>query len=384
MKPARSLMVSGHYFPPQVGGISHMMWEICSALGSERVAALTAIPGEAALPGKDGGVRVYRDAGLFEGTSRSLAWRLARLWPRIWMESRPQLLQFATCGDAMFLGYWLNRLLGLPYVIYAHGNEILEAERASWDRSRAVLRAANRVLANSRYTAKLLDRLNVAPERITVVNPGCDVERFSPGEPSPALAAAYPQLGGTGPVILTIGNLVLRKGQDVTLRAMPELLARWPDLRYVIAGGGRDREELEALAASLGIQSNVLFLGRVADDLLPDLIRRCNLFVMPSRIRPDHCDVEGFGIVYLEANACGKPVIGGRSGGIEDAIVDGQTGFMVEAESPAAVAASIATLLEQPELARRMGEAGRERAVRDFSWRSVAAKIDDITAEILS
>jgi len=361
-----------------------MMWEICSALGPERVAALTAVPGEASLSSHEGAIRIYRDARLFEGSSRSCAWHLARLWPRIWMESRPQLLQFATCGDAMFLGYWLNRLLRLPFVIYAHGNELLEAERASWDRSRVVLRAADRVLANSRFTAQLLERLNVAPERITVVNPGCDVERFTPGDPSPALAAAYPQLRGAGPVILTIGNLVLRKGQDVTLRALPQLVARWPDIRYVIAGDGRDRQELEALAASLGVQANVMFLGRVPDALLPELLRRCDVFVMPSRMRADHCDVEGFGIVFLEANACEKPVIGGRSGGIEDAIVDGQTGFLVEAESTDAVGASIARLLDQPELARRMGVAGRERAVQNFSWRTIAARIDDIASQIVA
>src|SRR5207253_4140232 len=125
--------------------------------------------------------------------------------------------------------------------IYAHGNELLEAERASWDRSRVVLRTADRVLANSRFTAQLLERLGVAPDRIAVVNPGCDIERFTPGDPSPALAAAYPQLRGSSPVLLTIGNLVLRKGQDVTLRALPTLIARWPDIRYVIAGDGRDR-----------------------------------------------------------------------------------------------------------------------------------------------
>jgi phosphatidylinositol alpha-1,6-mannosyltransferase len=384
MKPARSLMVSGHYFPPQVGGISHMMWEICSALGPGRIAALTAIAGTASLASKDGAIRVYRDARLFEGTSRSCAWHLARLWPRIWMESRPDLLQFATCGDAMFLGYWLNRVLRLPFVIYAHGNELLEAERASWDRSRVVLRTADRVLANSRFTAQLLERLGVAPDRIAVVNPGCDIERFTPGDPSPALAAAYPQLRGSSPVLLTIGNLVLRKGQDVTLRALPTLIARWPDIRYVIAGDGRDRRELEALASSLGVQSNVLFLGRVPDALLPDLLRRCDLFVMPSRMRADHCDVEGFGIVFIEANACAKPVIGGRSGGIEDAIIDGQTGFLVDAESPDAVGASIAKLLEQPELARRMGEAGRERAVRNFSWRTIAVRIDEIASQVVA
>jgi phosphatidylinositol alpha-1,6-mannosyltransferase len=383
LKLTRSLLISAEYFPPQVGGISTMMREICSALGRERIACLTGVPSADSAGALADPVRVYRAPALFGDGDLRRALAFLRTWPRIALGWRPDIVQCATCLDAALVGYWLKTKFGLPLAIYAHGNEIMSAASDTWEKPRLALRVADRVLANSRYTAQLVAGLGVAPERIEVVNPGCDVSGFTPGAPSPALYAMWPQLRGAAPLLLTTGNLVQRKGQDVTLRALPELIARYPALHYAIVGDGRDRAELETLANSLSVRAHVSFLGRAPQERLLDLYRACDVFLMPSRMRADRNDVEGFGIVFLEANACGKPVVGGCTGGIPDAIIDGETGLLVDPLDSAAIGAAVRQLVDEPARARAMGETGRRRALEKFNWKTVAARIDAITTSLV-
>src|SRR5207249_4196808 len=153
---------------------------------------------------------------------------------------------------------------------------------------------------------------------------------------------------------------------------------RYPDLVYLVVGEGRHRRTLEALIGEVGVGDHVVLTGEVSDVPLERIYALCNLFIMASREQLDQCDVEGFGMVFLEANACGKAVIGGRSGGIADAIVDGETGLLVDPHSPEAIDGAVARLLSDPVLAARMGAQGRSRVIREFTWARVAARIEDI------
>ncbi len=300
---------------------------------------------------------------------------------QILLRERPNVVQIATTQDG-YVGLWLHRRFGLPYIVYAHGNEILEAAQSEWDKPKRSLQQASRVLAVSRFTGALVERMGVNPQRIEIFHPGCDVERFQPREPDNELRRRLLGDVGGARILLSVGNLVSRKGHDMVIRALPRLLRAAGNLRYLIVGEGPYRSELESLASSLGVRERVVFAGRMTDDTLPHVYALCDVFVLASREQLDTCDVEGFGMVFLEANACGKPVVGGRSGGIDDAIVDGETGFLVEPREPDSIADAVGRLLANPQLASRLGEQGRGRVMRDFSWAVVATRLRGILRQV--
>jgi len=186
-----------------------------------------------------------------------------------------------------------------------------------------------------------------------------------------------------GRIILTVGGLVARKGHDMVIRALPRLRQTVPDVMYLIVGDGPYRTQLETLAVALGVQDHVIFVGKVPGEYLPDIYALSDVFVMPSREQLNVCDVEGFGIVFLEANACGKPVVGGRSGGIPDAIIDGVTGLLVNPHDPEDIANALARLLTDGDLAVRIGRQGRLRVASDFNWARLGRRVRGILDSIL-
>jgi phosphatidylinositol alpha-1,6-mannosyltransferase len=161
----------------------------------------------------------------------------------------------------------------------------------------------------------------------------------------------------------------------VVIRALPRVLRTIPDTTYLIVGDGPCRRDLEKQARELGVAERVVFAGQVCDAELPDYYALSDVFIMASREQAEDCTVEGFGIVYLEANACGKPVIGGRSGGVPDAVQDGETGLLVDPHSPEEVARALMNLLTDRTRAARMGKVGRARVVQEFSWSRMAEQI---------
>jgi phosphatidylinositol alpha-1,6-mannosyltransferase len=210
-------------------------------------------------------------------------------------------------------------------------------------------------------------KIGVEQERVVILHPGCDVIRFFPKQVSQESRQKILGERAKDRVILTVGGLVSRKGHDMVIRALPILREEVPDLTYLIVGDGPYREKLEELAKSLGVRDHVVFLGKVSEQDMPEMYALCDIFAMPSREQLDKCDVEGFGIVYLEANACGKPVIGGRTGGIPDAVIDGYTGFLVDPNDPRDIARTIQSLLTDKELAGKLADQGRSRVVNELS-----------------
>jgi phosphatidylinositol alpha-1,6-mannosyltransferase len=180
-------------------------------------------------------------------------------------------------------------------------------------------------------------------------------------------------IGAGDPVLLTVGRLDCRKGHDMVVAALPLLLKEFPALRYVIVGEGPEREKLAELAREKGVAERVLFAGFQPDERLAAYYRACDVFIMHNRALEN--DVEGFGLVFLEANACGKPVVGGRSGGAVEAVVHGVTGFLVEPNDAQGLVQTLRKLLGDSALRREMGMAGRRRAAEEFSNRGQAAKM---------
>jgi len=358
-----------------------MMEEICVALGPAKVCCLTGVPEARAISPRLTSIRVYRRPGVFTRNRFIFALNLARLFSEIAVRGRPRVVQLATCNEG-YLGLFLQRWFKLPFVVYAHGNEILAALDSDWDSPRLALQNAACVLANSRFTAGLVEKAGVAPEAIEIIPLGCDIERFRPRKSNPQLRRKVLGDRTAGPVILTVGGLVERKGHDMIIRSLPMICRRLPDVTYLIVGTGPFKERLSELASELGVRDRIIFADRVSDDELPDFYALCDVFAMPSRANLAFHDVEGFGLVFLEAGACAKPVIAGRSGGIEDAVVDGLTGLVVDPSDVQGIGQALIRLLTDSALRERLGQQGRVRVEEKHTWRIVGARVETILERV--
>ncbi|MEW1864459.1 MULTISPECIES: glycosyltransferase family 4 protein [unclassified Streptomyces] len=215
-----------------------------------------------------------------------------------------------------------------------------------------------------------------AAERMVRLPPGVDESVFHPGPDGAVLRA---RLGlADRPVVVCVSRLVPRKGQDTLILAMPRILREVPDAVLLIVGGGPYRGELEKLAARTGVAAAVRFTGSVPWSELPAHYGAGDIFAMPCRTRRGGLDVEGLGIVYLEASATGLPVVAGDSGGAPDAVLDGETGYVVPGGSPEQAASRILTLLRDPELRRSLGERGRAWVHEAWSWDLLADRLQSL------
>jgi len=230
-------------------------------------------------------------------------------------------------------------------------------------------------VVNSEFTQRQYRERGVgADQRFLKVNPGVDTTRFRPDAGDPALVRQRHGLGDR-PVLLSVARLVEWKGQDMVLRALAQVRASIPDVAFLMVGDGPYKPDLERRIHELGLEDRVVFAGYVPADELPSYYRAADVVVVPSReFAADH-PIEGFGIVYVEAAACGIPTVGGLGGGTEESIADGVSGFRVDAHDPEAIADATLKLLEDRELAIRFGRAGRERAVELFDWSIQAGRL---------
>jgi phosphatidylinositol alpha-1,6-mannosyltransferase len=266
----------------------------------------------------------------------------------------------------------LRMLIYFRYTVTIHAHEVVYTGRGRRQSAKRLLRplqigvidAADRVFAVSDFTRGALVAAGVAEARVTVMPNGVDLDELLSAGKDPDIVS---RLGLAGrPSILTVARLDIHKGHDTVIRAMPEVLKRVPDAVYVIAGDGPMRRELVGLATAVGVSDHVVFTGNVPRPQILALYEACDVFVMISRI--ENGSAEGFGIVFLEAGAFSKPVVGGRSGGIPDAVADGRSGLLVDPSSPTEVALAVTRVLTDPELAARLGMQGYERVASHFTW----------------
>jgi phosphatidylinositol alpha-1,6-mannosyltransferase len=207
--------------------------------------------------------------------------------------------------------------------------------------------------------------------------PGVDTERFAPDEVARAKMRARYRLGDR-PVVVCVSRLVPRKGQDMLIQAMPAIRQRVPGAALVIVGGGPYRSSLHKLAQRFGVGEHVVFTDGVPGEELPAHHAMADVFAMPCRTRGAGLDVEGLGIVYLEASATGVPVVAGRSGGAPETVRDGETGVVVDGWDVGAIAASVGDLLADPVRAKQMGEAGRRWVLERWQWAGQARRLAEL------
>ncbi|MCX7379996.1 MAG: glycosyltransferase family 4 protein [Alphaproteobacteria bacterium] len=267
------------------------------------------------------------------------------------------------CIGELLASGWLVPALRLvsrvPISVYIHGEEILTQDDYDPGHRRAArtMAAADRVLVVSRFSRAAVLRLlpRGAEAKVALIANGVDTARFQPGPADPALAARYGLAGCF--VFVTVSRLLEKKGVDTAIRALAAILPRHPECRLLVVGTGPMETGLRALAHTLGLTGHVIFAGAVADAELADHYRLGDAFVLANRALPNG-DTEGFGLVLLEASACGLAVIGGRDGGTGSAVIDGETGLLVDGQSAAAVATAMARLRVNDAERRRMGRAG--------------------------
>ena len=356
-------------FPPKIGGIQSLLWEWWRRLPPDSFAVLTS---------------PYEGAAEFDAAQpfHIERTREAVLLPHPWMVRRIDAMARAVNADLIVLDPALplglvGPSLQLPYDVVLHGAEVTVPGRLPLSKQTLsyVLRRARHVVAAGGYPASEAEHAAGRALPITVVPPGVDTDRFRPLTTDERSAArTHFGFAADAEVIVSISRLVPRKGFDTAIRAAAQLRATRPKLVLAIAGGGRDEKRLRELATSLN--APVVFLGRVSNDDLPRLYGCADAYAMLCRNRWGGLEQEGFGIVFLEAAACGVPQVAGDSGGAAEAVDDGNTGIVVrEPDDPRAVAAAFVQLLDDPVRARAMGAAGRERAVREFSYDVLAHRL---------
>lgn len=378
------------YYLPRVGG--HVIWlhEVCKRLGGALV--LTARAPDQRRHEIIDGVRVRRIIlrrwAFLRPESLALYANLMVQAALTCTRVRPAAILAARVLPEGLIANVVGRVFRVPSVVLAHGEEITSWGKRDASRSASaaarwkpralwnVYRKADQIVANSRFTRDLLVDGGINEDRVAIVHPGTDPARFRPMSKDQRLLGEWGLRGRK--ILLTVGRLSKRKGHDMVIRALPEILAAVPNAVYLIAGAGEYESVLRDLAKSLNVAPYVRFLGEVHSDELPTIYNLADVFLMPNRTLPDSNDVEGFGIVFLEASACAKPVIGGCSGGVPDAIVDGKTGVLVNGSSPGAISNAVLLLLTNSGLACRLGRTGRQRVCREFTWDHSAAKIKDL------
>lgn len=371
---SRILMVSTDY-PPIRGGISSLAFHLAGDLARRGHDVEVVAPRWTGWEAHDQAdpCRVWRTPGYNWGYLRGVP-LLARAARRLMVRPPDVILPMNVAYGGLAMR--LARALGcrIPYLMFAYGLEFARFRESPLMRRiyREVYEQAERVFAVSADTRSRLGEFGVQ-NRIEVLYPGVDTSRFSPEGPDFRSLLALE----SRPVIGTLSRLVERKGFDTVLRAMPRVLEEFPDALYLVVGDGPDRPRLEAMVRDLGLGGSVHFAGSADEESLAAWFRTLDVFVMPSREIPSSGHVEGFGIVFLEAGACGRPVIGGRSGGVVEAVQDGVSGLLVNPGDPDDLARALQTLLRNPQQARHLGRTGRFRVERDFTWEKVLEPLGD-------
>ena len=359
-------------FPPSKGGIQSYLSSICEFLGPGRVLVVA--------PKDDLDYRFDKSVN-FEvirvrfpsGNVRNL--KRIFFFLHLLAICLKKKFDFIYCGHTTSVGVFslaLARFFNKPLITFTYALEILKNKDKKL--LKKVLDWSDYIVTLGNFMKRELKNMGYPEDKIIVISPTVDTKRFSPKKPDPKLIKNYGLENKK--VILTVGRIVPRKGHEQILKAMAEIIGEVPNTVYLIVGEGPELENIKQLTKDLQLSNHVVFLGRIAHDLLPDLYNLCSVFVTANRNIEG--DVEGFGIVFIEASACEKPVVGGKFGGSVDAIDDGRSGFLVDSEDPSSIAKACLKLLTDPSLSKKMGKYGREWVKNEFNHNRQTKKLMDL------
>lgn len=377
--PQKKILCITNDFGPRAGGIETFVIGLIERMPKDSIIVFTSSQdGSAPFDAKwmsEYGVEVIRDRSRILLPTFRIGIRV-----RVLVREREiRTVFFGAAAPLALLSQGLRKAGVTRIVALTHGHEVWWSK--VWPFSWAMRRIGNGVdhltylgeFTRRNISQALTQR---ASDAMVKIAPGIDTEHFAPRSDAAALRR---ELGlADKKVIVSVGRLVHRKGQDRLIESLPEILTQIPQAHILFIGDGPYKDHLVKRAEQLGVSPHITFIGRIQYAELPRYICAGDIFAMPSRSRLAGLEVEGLGIVYLEASACGLAVIGGKSGGAPDAVLEAETGFAVEGTSPAAIAQAAIALLSQPELSARMGARGREWILSQWQWSAWSSRFNEL------
>jgi phosphatidylinositol alpha-1,6-mannosyltransferase len=380
-------------FPPNLGGVATFYYNVCKNLPGDKIAVLA--------PNQEGDdnfdiqqkfpiirknlLKQFpkktspKSLGGVLKIAASIRWiSMIRHFRNVIRKHNIELIQAGQILPIGTLALWCKKRNNIPYIFYAHGMDILLPQKFMRKKTilKKIIKEAKAIVANSYFTKDELIKLGATPEKVKVIYPCPNLDAEQPSELKLEQIKEKYNLNGKK-VLLTIGRLVERKGHDMVIKSLPSIIKVVPNLVYLIVGSGPYKEKLEKLVNQYSLRDYVIFTGAARQDDLAGLFQTADVFIMPAR-RLSNGDVEGFGIVYLEANLFGTPVIGGRSGGVPEAIIDGKTGILVKPESLEEISQAAIKLLTNQPYAERLGMQGMQRVIEEFDWKVQTEKIKEL------
>jgi phosphatidylinositol alpha-1,6-mannosyltransferase len=377
----KKVLVLTENFPPISGGSGRWFWELYSRLPKEQYLSLADDVQGAAEFDNTHQLNILRmplkssEWGFKSSGGMKFYWRLFRQIRNIIKQQR---ITHIHCGRVIHEGVtaWILKLItGTPYLCYVHGEDV-ETAATSGEHIlmvKQVCKHADLLICNSHNSANIVKRLNYAgDDKIRVLYPGVDASLFVPA----ASDEAFKQhMGWQGlKVIITVGRLQARKGQDMMIRVTDLLKHQFPEIMYAVIGRGECLESLQALASELGLNDNVQFLTDVSDAQMIQCYQQSDIFILPNRTIVN--DIEGFGMVLVEAQACGKPVIAGDSGGTIETMRLNESGYVIDCTEPIMISKTVAELLANPTRCSAMGKVGRQHVEAELDWQAHVQKAE--------
>jgi len=361
-------------FPPEKGGIHDYAYGLISQMPAEETTVLTNKIKDSAQSSQ------FDQSEGFEIIRKRIFWNsnkvlllisqlilLIQLILLRWRKKTNEI-HFINVFPVGIAGPIMKTCFGVKYFTYVHGLDVMGMRGSRFfPLLMTILRRSDKVIANSQYTRSRLVELGIGEEQIVIIPPGLNIGKLK-GAVGHEVNVRSKYGLQDNKVMITVSRLVERKGHDITLRAVRQVMTRIPDLKYVICGEGPYRSELERLVQQYELDDVVVFTGGIPDHELHQLYQCSDLFIMPSRDIKEKGDVEGFGIVFLEANYYRLPVIGGNSGGIPDAVRDSVTGYLVDPLDEKEIADRIEQLVMDEDLARTLGDNGYDWVINHCLW----------------
>lgn len=374
--------ITGHFPPCKGGGIAE--WALGIARELPKIGYQTSVY---ATNRKDRDLTVHKDESFSCVTMYGRNWHEFHKWYSMYymwkiLNKNPETIFIATTwGMAKSYSYLKKKYPQSKMIVVAHGLEVTRLKEGKELTSfKNVVNDSDLILCVSKYTKnEIIDRVDgIETNHIKFLPNGVDINRFFPVENTSGFLNRY-NIPENSNIILTLARIIRRKGHDTVIKCLPSLIKKFPNIQYVIAGPHRKKDtyldELKLLAKELSVENHIVFVDYIPDSDLNEIYSRSQVYVMVSRTYNDIGDSEGFGITFLEANACGCPVIGSTEGGIPDAVENNKNGLLVPADDIKSLTKAIEKFLEDESFRRKIIDQGIERVNNDFTWEKLTIKM---------